>query len=108
MTRIAYLFATAWLLCFLSTAQAGVGKIIALSEAVEAENIQLFLDDNKISGKVFVNGCENCPLELKLTVRSRLFYKEKNLPRKQAWEASGKPGTVFFDKKSKIVQKIKW
>jgi len=93
---------------FLATAHAGAGKIIGLSEAVEADKIHIILDDNKMTGNVIVTGCESCPMELKLLAQTTLLYKKKKIKRKNVWKASGKSGTIFYDKESKKVKKIIW
>jgi len=87
---------------------ADVGKIVGLSEALEADKIHVILDKNKKSGNVIITDCESCPLELKLPAQSKLYYQNKKLSRKDLWKVGGKPGTVFYDKSSKRVKKIKW
>jgi len=109
MNRITYLIAVSLVLvAAMSPTYAGVGKIVGLSEALEADKISVILDKNKHSGEVIITDCESCPLELKLTGKSKLFYKNKKLSRKDLWKVGGKPGTVFYDKTSKRVKKIKW
>ena len=109
MNRTTYLIPILLSLLLMSPVQAEVSKIVGLSEAVEADKIHVILDKhNKKSGSVIVTGCESCPMDLKLLPTSKLYYQNKKISRKKAWKVSGKSGTVFYDKWSKFVKKIKW
>lgn len=93
---------------FVISAEAGVGKIVAMTEAEEADHIHVVLDDNKMTGTVLVSGCEKCPMELGLKASSKLFYKNKTVSRKRVSQVTGKAGTVIFDGDTKKVIKINW
>jgi len=98
------------LLVFLAMqpAHAEVGKIVGLSDALETDKINVILDKNKQTGEVIITDCETCPLQLKLLPQTNFYYKGEKLSRNDLWKVGGKPGTVFFDKASKQVKKIKW
>ena len=107
MIRLTYISVLLSLL-LISPVQAGVGKIVGLSEAVEADRIHIILDGDKMTGNVIITGCESCPMELKLMARSKIYYKHKILSRKKISKLSGRSGTVFYSKASKRVKKIVW
>jgi hypothetical protein len=93
---------------FVMSAEAGVGKIVGMTAAEEADHIHIILDDNKMTGTVLVSGCTKCPLELGLKASSKLFYKNKTVSRKRVSKVSGKAGTVIFDEDTKKVIKVNW
>jgi len=97
------------LLALLFTHQAhAIGKIIAQSEAAEADEIIIEFEDNKTIGVAQVMGCPKCPLELQINNRTGFYNNGEALEREQIRQLSGRSGTVIYDGDSKRVIRIRW
>ena len=84
------------------------GTIVGQDQAVEANKIDLSLDKKKPSGIVHVEGCEKCPIQLRIDSGSKFYQKNKVISRKQAQLLSGKPGTVIYGGDEQRVLSIRW
>lgn len=80
-----------------ATKQQNSYKILpSTTQVVEATNIRMLFSPNMQTGTVFVSGCHQCPLNLKIVPQTRFTYSGNTISRKQATRYSGKGGTVIY------------
>jgi len=91
-----------------STSAVAVGKIIAQSEAAEADKISVTLGHGQQTGTAHVTGCEKCPLELDINNRTRFLYNNEQIPPGHIRRYSGTSGTVIYDQDQNRVIRIHW
>ncbi len=70
--------------------------------AVEATNIRMLFSANQQTGTVFVSGCTQCPLNLKIIPQTHLSYGGKTITRKKATRYSGRGGTVIYKDNNEV------
>ena len=84
------------------------GKIIAQGNAIEAENITVFIPRGSHTGSVRVTGCAACPITLTVDGNTQFFHRGEPARARQVSFLSGKPGTVIFDKDEQRAIRIRW
>lgn len=93
------------------------GISTALPAAAESEGQHVGIEANQISvsfggeaggGKVRVEGCRQCPLELSVDSGTKFNFNGAATDRKQAKIRSGQAGTVVYEQESKHVIEIHW
>lgn len=83
-------------------------NVIFTEDAIEADKISVSIN-KRLSGSITAAKCPTCsPIRLKINKHTQAFHNGQLVHLIKVKEANGKAAIVFYDLKTKIVNRIKW
>lgn len=93
-------------LCMLLMTAAVFGK--SSSEAAEAKAVTVSWTDVGHAGVAQAEGCEQCPLAVNVSEKTKLIHNGKKIKPRETAALSGKAGTVIYDTETNTALKVVW